>query len=130
MNVLIVGSGAREHALAWKLSQSAGVSGLSVAPGNAGTSQIAENVPIGATDLATIARFVEERDVTLTVVGPEAPLAFGLADRLRARGRRVVGPGAAAARIESSKSFAKQIMSRAGVPTARHHVFDDCDAAL
>ncbi|MBV9282016.1 MAG: phosphoribosylamine--glycine ligase, partial [Chloroflexi bacterium] len=129
-SLLIVGSGGREHALAWKLRQSAEVGRIYVAPGNAGTALVAENVSLAATDLSGIVRFVEERDVGLVVVGPEAPLALGLADRLRERGRRVVGPNAAAARIEASKSFAKEIMARAGVPTARFAVFDRADAAL
>ena len=129
-SIVIVGSGAREHALAWKLRQSPDAGALYVAPGNAGTALLAENVAIAATDLPAIIRFVEERDVALTVVGPEAPLALGLADRLRLRGRRVVGPGAAAARIEASKSFAKQLMIQAGVPTAQYAVFDRPENAL
>lgn len=130
MDVLIVGSGAREHALAWKLRQSPDVGRLLVAPGNAGTALLAENVPIAAGDIEGIVRLAEERDVALTVVGPEAPLALGLADRLRAAGRRVVGPDRAAARIESSKAFGKTLMMRAGVPTALAAVFDDPSAAL
>jgi len=128
--VLIVGSGGREHALAWKLRQSPDVSELLVAPGNPGTESIARNVPVSATDIAGLVDLVEERDIELTVVGPEAPLALGLADALRAHGRRVVGPDAAAARIESSKSFAKDLMLRAGVPTARYAIFDDMTDAL
>ena len=129
-SVLIIGSGAREHALAWKLRQSSDVGRLYVAPGNAGTRLLAENVPLSISDFEGIARFVQERDVALTVVGPEAPLALGLADRLRSIGRRVVGPSAAAARIEASKAFAKEIMARAGVPTAAHAVFDEPGEAL
>src|SRR5579872_6871015 len=128
--VLIVGSGAREHALAWKLQQSPAVTELYVAPGNPGTGSIACNVPVSATDISGLVRLVEEHDIELTVVGPEAPLALGLADALRERGRRVVGPNAAAARIESSKSFAKDLMLRAGVPTAAYAVFDDPTGAL
>ena len=128
-NVLIVGSGAREHALAWALRRSPDLGGLYVAPGNAGTPLLAENVPLATTDLAGIVRFAEERDSAVTVIGPEAPLALGLADRLRAVGRRVVGPSAAAARIECSKSFGKELMARAGVPTAAYRVFDRPDAA-
>jgi phosphoribosylamine--glycine ligase len=124
-SVLIVGSGAREHALAWKLRRSPDVGPLFVAPGNAGTRLVAENIPIPATDLEAITRLVQDQDIDFTVVGPEAPLALGLADRLRAMGRAVVGPGAAAARIESSKAFAKMLMRRAGVPTARFSVFDE-----
>jgi phosphoribosylamine--glycine ligase len=129
-SVLIVGSGAREHALAWKLRQSSDISRLYVAPGNAGTAELAENAPLAATDVEGIVRLVEERDVALTIVGPEAPLALGLADRLHSKGRRVVGPNASAARIESSKAFAKDLMAQAGVPTARYAVFDRPDDAL
>lgn len=130
LSVLIVGSGGREHALIWKLSQSPDIDRLYVAPGNAGTAMLAENIPISATDVPALVRFAVERDVGLTVIGPEAPLALGLADALRARGRSVVGPGAGAARIESSKSFAKSLMRRAGVPTAAYRVFDRADDAL
>lgn len=128
-SVLIVGSGAREHALAWKLRQSPEVGAIYVASGNAGTSAIAENVPIGATDVPGLVHLAAERDIDLTVIGPEAPLALGLADALRGEGRRVVGPGAGAARIESSKSFAKELMSRAGVPTAAYRIFDRVEEA-
>lgn len=128
--VLIVGSGAREHALVWKLEQSPGVTELFVAPGNPGTESIARTIPVAATDVLGLVHLVEKYDIELTVVGPEAPLALGLADELRARGRRVVGPDAAAAQIESSKSFAKDLMLRAGVPTARYAVFDDMAGAL
>ena len=128
--ILIVGSGAREHALAWKLRQSSDVEALYLAPGNAGTATLATNLAVAATDLPGIVRIVEECDIALTVVGPEAPLALGLADALRLRGRRVVGPGAAAAQIEASKSFAKQIMRKAGVPTAAYAVFEEPDKAL
>jgi phosphoribosylamine---glycine ligase len=128
--VLIVGSGAREHALAWKLTQSPELSDLYVSPGNPGTASIARNIPVSATDVPGLVRLVEECDIDLTVVGPEAPLALGLADALRAKGRRVVGPDAAAARIEASKSFAKELMLRSGVPTAEYGVYDDLDEAL
>lgn len=128
--LLIVGSGSREHALAWKLTQSPVVDRIYVAPGNAGTSAIAENVPVAATDLDGIVRLAGERDIDLTVVGPEAPLALGLADRLRAAGRAVAGPDMGAARIESSKSFAKSLMTRAGVPTAAYRVFDRPEEAI
>jgi phosphoribosylamine--glycine ligase len=128
-SVLVVGSGGREHAFAWKLRQSPAVDRVYIAPGNAGTAREAENVPIAATDIPALVRFVAERDIMLTVVGPEAPLALGLADALRADGRLVVGPGAAAARIESSKSFAKDLMRRAGVATAPYRVFDRVEDA-
>ena len=116
--VLIVGSGGREHALAWKLRQSPQVGRVYVAPGNGGTSTIAENVSIAETDLDDLVRFVRERHVDLTVVGPEVPLQLGLADRLSAEHFRVFGPSAAAARLETSKVFAKDFMARHRIPTA------------
>jgi len=130
IGVLVVGSGAREHALAWKIAQSPRVDRLYVAPGNPGTAQVAINISLAATDIAGIRRFCTEHRISLVVIGPEAPLALGLADALRRQGQRVVGPDAAAARIESSKSFAKDLMWRAGVPTAQYAVFDELDAAL
>ncbi len=130
INVLVVGSGAREHALAWKIAQSPRVERLYVAPGNPGTAQVATNISLEAIDIDGICRFCTERRISLVVIGPEAPLALGLADALRRQGQRVVGPDAAAARIESSKSFAKDLMSRAGVPTAQYAVFDELAAAL
>lgn len=129
-SLLIVGAGAREHAFLWKLRQSPEVDRVFVAPGNAGTGRDGENVPLAAGDLPGIVRFVRERTIDLTVVGPEAPLALGLADALRAEGCLVVGPGAAAARIESSKSFAKDLLHRVGVPTAPYRVFDRPDDAV
>ncbi len=128
--VLIVGNGAREHALAWKLRTSPSVTQLFVAPGNPGTAAVARNLRASATDVPGIVRLTEEWGIDLTVIGPEAPLALGLADALLTAGRRVVGPTAAAARIESSKAFAKDLMRKAGVPTAKYYVFDEIDAAL
>jgi len=125
MNVLIVGGGAREHALTWKALQSPLTRSVYCAPGNAATAAIAVNTGIEATDVDRILRFVLERDVTLTVIGPEAAVAAGLADRLAAVDRLVFGPTAAAGRIESSKAFAKALMTRAGVPTPAYQVFDD-----
>ncbi len=130
ISVLVVGSGAREHALAWKIAQSPLVARLYVAPGNPGTAQVATNIALAATDIDGICRFCTARRISLVVIGPEAPLALGLADALRRQGQRVVGPDAAAAQIESSKSFAKDLMSRAGVPTAQYAVFDELAAAL
>jgi phosphoribosylamine--glycine ligase len=130
MNVLVVGSGAREHALLWTLRRSHGVDRLLAAPGNAGIASLAENVPVAATDVDALVRLVEEREIDLTVVGPEAPLVLGLADRLREAGRRVVGPSAAAARLEGSKAFAKNVMTRAGVPTASFVSFADSQSAI
>ena len=129
MRVLVVGNGAREHSIAWKLNQSPGVAHLLVAPGNAGTEELAQNVPIGATDVDSLLRFAQDDHVDLTVIGPEAPLAQGIADRFHEAGLLVFGPTRAAARIESSKSFAKRLMLRSGVPTGRAEIFDDYDLA-
>ena len=125
MNVLIVGSGAREHALTWKALQSPLTDAVYCAPGNAATAAIAVNTGLLATDVDGIARFVAEREVSLTVIGPEVAVAAGLADRLAAAGRLVFGPTAAAGRIESSKAFAKSLMKRAGVATPAYQVFED-----
>ena len=125
MKVLIVGAGAREHALTWKALQSPLTDAVYCAPGNAATGAIAVNTGIEATDSDGIVRFVSERDVSLTVIGPEAAVAAGLADRLAASDRLVFGPTAAAGRIESSKAFAKSLMARAGVATPAYQVFDD-----
>src|SRR5438876_7866595 len=125
MNVLIVGGGAREHALTWKALQSPLTDAVYCAPGNAATAAIAVNTGFEATDVDAIVRFVSERDVGLTVIGQEAAVAAGLADRLTAIDRLVFGPSAAAGRIESSKAFAKSVMARAGVATPAYQVFDD-----
>ena len=125
MNVLIVGAGAREHALTWKALQSPLTNAVYCAPGNAATAAIAINTGLAATDVDGIARFIAERDVGLTVIGPEAAVDAGLADRVAASGRLVLGPTRAAGRIESSKAFAKSLMARAGVPTPEYRVFDD-----
>ncbi|MEY3253923.1 MAG: hypothetical protein RL227_2896, partial [Pseudomonadota bacterium] len=126
MKVLVVGSGGREHALAWKLAQGARVQTVFVAPGNGGTAAdpVLKNVPFnGVTDIAELADFAAAEKVALTVVGPEAPLAAGIVDQFRARGLRVFGPTQAAAQLESSKSFAKDFMQRHGIPTAQYATF-------
>lgn len=130
MRVMVVGSGAREHALAWKLRQSPLVDALFVAPGNAGTAALATNLPIPASDIAALADVALRHGIDLTVVGPEDPLARGLVDHFQDRGLVVAGPTAAAARIESSKAWAKEIMTAAGVPTAASRTYVDLDAAL
>src|SRR5213080_4639293 len=117
INVLIVGSGAREHALTWKALQSPLTDTVFCAPGNAATGAIAINTGLHATDVEGIARFVNEREVGLTVLGPEVAVAAGLADRLSTAGRLVFGPARAAGRIESSKVFAKSLMNRNGAPS-------------
>ena len=125
MRVLVVGGGAREHAILWKLAQSARRPQLFAAPGNAGTSALAENLPVAADDVDGLAAAARARAIDLTIVGPETPLVLGVADRFRADGLRIFGPSAAAARIEGSKAFAKRLMRDAGVPTAPFAVFDD-----
>jgi len=130
MRVLLVGSGGREHALAWALSNSPLLTKLFVAPGNPGTATIAENVPIGALDIGALVAFAREQAIDLVVPGPEAPLVAGLADALEAAGIRCCGPTASAARLEGSKSFAKDVCEAAGIPTARWERFDDPQAAL
>lgn len=129
MRVLVIGNGAREHSLAWKLRQSPGLSELLVAPGNSGTAEVATNVPIDSTDVGGLLRYAQDEKIDLTVVGPEAPLAAGIADRFQAASLLVFGPTKAAARIETSKSFAKELMVRHGVPTGRAVVFDDYSEA-
>ena len=129
MKLLVVGGGGREHALAAKLREDAPDADLWVAPGNPGTAAVAENVDIAAGDVDRLADFAEERGVGLTVVGPEAPLAAGVADVFRARGLPVFGPGRAGARIEASKAFADRLMEEHGIPTASFRVFEDAAAA-
>jgi phosphoribosylamine--glycine ligase/phosphoribosylformylglycinamidine cyclo-ligase len=134
MKILLVGSGAREHALAWKMRQSPLAEKLYAAPGNGGTAGLCVNVPIEASDIAGLADFAVEKAVDLVVVGPELPLSLGLADTLTVRGgrsaaMRCFGPSAAAARIESSKVFSKAFMKKYGIPTADFAVFSSYEAA-
>ncbi|MCX8072653.1 MAG: phosphoribosylamine--glycine ligase [Candidatus Binatia bacterium] len=129
MRVLVVGGGGREHALAWKIRQSPLVEQVYCAPGNAGIAQVAELVPIAADDVAGLLRFARERGIDLTVVGPELPLTLGIADEFAAAGLRVFGPTRDAARLESSKAFAKEFMRRWNVPTGYFSVFDSPDEA-
>jgi len=125
MNLLIIGSGGREHALAWKLRQSPSVSKIFCAPGNAGTAELGENVPLAADDISGLVDFAKSRDIGLTVVGPDDSLALGIADAFAAAGLKIFGPLAAAARLESSKAFAKDFMSRHGIPTADYREFTE-----
>lgn len=125
MNVLVVGGGAREHAIAWKLRQSPRLTDLFVAPGNAGTAAIAHNLPIQATDIEGVRAAVRDHRVDLVVVGPEDPLSRGLVDRLTADGVAAFGPRQGAARIESSKAFAKRLMLEHGIPTADAAIFSN-----
>ncbi len=130
MNVLIVGNGAREHAIAWKIAASRHRPRILTAPGNAGTARLGTNFDVSAEDIDGLARLAKDESADLTIVGPEAPLAAGIVDRFREEGIRVFGPTKAAARIESSKSFAKSVMAAAGVPTAKAKVFQDADSAI
>ncbi len=123
MNVLVVGGGAREHAIAWKLRQSPRLGDLFVAPGNAGTAAIAQNLPVKALDAEGILAAVREHHIDLVIVGPEAPLSAGLVDRLAAEGVAAFGPSQEAARIESSKAFSKRLMMEHGIPTAQAATF-------
>ncbi len=130
MRILVIGSGGREHALAWKLAQSPRTEHLFVAPGNGGTAAIAENVPIAATDIPALRLLAQKERIDLTVIGPEAPLVAGLVDDFSAAGLRAFGPSASAARLEGSKAFAKRFMQEEGIPTAAGAVFRDYEAAL
>ena len=129
MKVLVIGGGGREHALAWRLAQSPKVSKVLVAPGNAGTARepALSNVTLGENQ--QVIDFIEKNDIVLTVVGPEAPLAGGIVDAVRAAGLRIFGPTQRAAQLESSKDFAKQFMVRHRIPTAKHQTFTDAAAA-
>jgi phosphoribosylamine--glycine ligase len=129
MRLLVVGGGGREHALTDKLRRDAPDADILVAPGNPGTARMAENVPVRANDVDGLERLARDRDVHLTIVGPEAPLAAGIADRFAAAGLALFGPTAAAARIEASKAFAKRLMRDASIPTASFRTFEDADAA-
>ena len=130
MKVLVVGGGGREHALCWALKRDLPSADLFCAPGNPGTVPLANNLPIGSEDLERLVRAVVAHDIELTIVGPEAPLALGLVDRIREAGRLVFGPTANAAEIEASKSFAKDVMQAANVPTAPSRTFTGLSAAL
>src|SRR5258705_13140327 len=129
MKVLVVGSGAREHALAWRLSREPGVTSIVCAPGNAGIASLARLAPVDAADPDALLALVEREAIDLTVIGPELPLDRGVVDRFRAAGRRVFGPPRAAARLECSKVFAKAFMARHGIPTARYRACDSSTEA-
>ncbi|SDM01786.1 phosphoribosylamine--glycine ligase [Franzmannia pantelleriensis] len=132
MKVLIIGGGGREHALAWKVAQSAAVEGVFVAPGNAGTAHEPklENVPVAADDLAGLEAFAREQGVELTIVGPEAPLVAGVVDRFQAAGLTIFGPTRAAAQLEGSKSFTKDFLARHAIPSADYATFTEIEPAL
>src|SRR5438034_3068909 len=130
MKILVIGGGGREHALVWKLKQSSSVDRIFCAPGNAGTTEIAENIAVSATDLAQLLRFAKQNDVDLTVVGPDDPLAMGIVDLFSTDKMRIFGPTKSAARLESSKIFAKELMRAQKVPTAQARTFSDSNEAL
>ena len=130
MKVLVVGSGGREHALAWKISKSPRLTRLWVAPGNAGTALEAENVPIAADDIAGLVAFAKKEKVDLVAVGPEVPLTLGLVDALAKEKIRAFGPSKAAAQLEGSKVFCKLLLRQADVPTAEYQAFRDADSAM
>ncbi len=130
MKILVVGNGGREHALAWKIAQSPRAERVFVAPGNAGTATDAENVDIPPTDVARLLDFARQNQIGLTVVGPEAALAAGLVDALQSAGLRAFGPTRAAAELETSKVFCKNLLRHADVPTADYRVFRDAKAAI
>ncbi len=131
MNVLVIGSGGREHAIVWKVSQSPKLTKLYALPGNPGMAELAENINgIYVDDHAAVASFCKDKQIDLVIVGPEAPLAAGLVDSLSAKGIRCFGPSQAAAQIEASKSFAKDFMARHNIPTAKYATFSNYDESV
>ncbi|RPJ49783.1 MAG: phosphoribosylamine--glycine ligase, partial [Chloroflexi bacterium] len=130
MKILLVGSGGREHAIAWKVAQSPRCRELLIAPGNAGTALLGKNIPLNVEDIPGLVRCAQQNEIDLVIVGPEAALVAGLTDGLQQAGIRVFGPTRQAARIESSKAFAKAFMQRHGIPTARFSSFNSYEKAL
>ena len=128
--VLVLGSGGREHALVWKISQSQKVEKIFCIPGNAGISNIAECVKMDLKDFSKLASFVKENNIDLTVVGPEAPLSSGISDYFESKGLRIFGPNKKAAKLEASKVFTKKFMQKYGIPTADFQVFSKYDNAI
>lgn len=129
MKILVVGGGGREHALVWKMAQSPLVTQIYCAPGNPGTADLAENLPIKMEEIGKLTEFAKAEGIDLTVVGPEIPLSLGIVDSFKASGLRIFGPDQAAARIESSKSFSKDLMQKYQIPTAAYGTFTDIPAA-
>ncbi len=125
MKVLVVGKGGREHAIAWKVAQSPLVKQVYIAPGNAGTSKVGKNIPISPTDVENLVKFAKEEKIDLTIVGPEDPLAKGIADVFQREGLKIFGPTQDGAKLEASKVFAKNFMAKYGIPTARYGTFDN-----
>ncbi len=130
MKVLVIGNGGREHALVWKIAQSPRVERVFCAPGNAGTAADGENVNLSPSDVAGLVRFVKDNGVALTVVGPEAPLAAGIVDAFEREKLRIFGPSKAAAELEASKGFCKDLLRNASVPTGDYHTFRDAESAI
>ncbi|WGL15015.1 phosphoribosylamine--glycine ligase [Microbulbifer bruguierae] len=132
MNILVIGSGGREHALAWKVAQNPAVDTVFVAPGNAGTAREPklQNVNIGTDNFSALSDLVEEKDITLTIVGPEAPLVDGIVDFFNARGHNIFGPEKAAAQLEGSKAFTKEFLERHAIPTAAYQNFTEIEPAI
>jgi phosphoribosylamine--glycine ligase len=130
MKVLVIGSGGREHALVWKIALSPMVDKIYCTPGNPGTSKLAENIPIKASDLEKLLQFAKEKKIDLTVVGPEDPLVFGIVDKFTRAGFKIFGPNKRAAQLEGSKSFAKQLMKKYQIPTADYEIFTSVDPAI
>lgn len=130
MKILVIGSGGREHALVWKISQNPKVESIYCAPGNAGTAKLAKNIDIAADDLDRLVDFAENESIDLIVVGPEVPLTMGITDLFEERGLRIFGPSGSAAALEGSKSFSKEIMNRYNIPTASYETFDSRENAL
>lgn len=129
MKILVIGSGGREHAIAWKITQNKEVSRVYVAPGNAGTATNPDMMNVPITDVAELVKFAKNEQIHLTIVGPEAPLSKGVVDAFRAAGLKIFGPTKAAAQLESSKDFAKAFMFRHGIPTAKYETFSDAKKA-
>ncbi|MBV8640846.1 MAG: phosphoribosylamine--glycine ligase, partial [Verrucomicrobia bacterium] len=129
MKVLVIGSGGREHALAWKIRQSPRVHQIFVAPGNAGTASVGQNVPLKLGEIEGLLNFAKQESIDLTVVGPDDVLAAGIVDLFEDTGLRIFGPRRDAAQLESSKSFAKRFMLRHGIPTARFGEYESSTAA-
>ena len=130
MKVMIIGSGGREHALAWKIKQSRRCSALLCAPGNAGTAELGTNVAVGAEDVDGLVKLAQDQKVDLTVVGPEAPLCEGIVDRFEEAGLRIFGPSQAAAQLEGSKAFTKDFLARHEIPTGAYGNFAELEPAL
>ncbi len=130
LNILVIGSGGREHALVWKLAQSLRAGRLYAAPGNEGTAQSAENIPISTDDHDALIAFARSNDIGLTVVGPEVPLAYGIVDAFQAAGLLIFGPTRDAAQLEASKAFSKQFMKVMRIPSADYAIFTTCEAAM